>query len=71
MPDTWKGRPLPERRPVNITIHYRLYDAHTGDVLSINSTNAFDGIVEDVVRTQREHPNSKIVGRQFDGPAYR
>jgi hypothetical protein len=71
MPDIWNGKRLPERRPIHEEIHYRLYDAHTGKLLSFNSTNSFDGIVTDILRTQQEYPTARIIGRQVDGPAYR
>ncbi|OMI34398.1 pRL-18 [Streptomyces sparsogenes DSM 40356] len=66
----WKGKLLPERRPVHEEIHYRLYDGRTGQLLSFSSTNSFNAIVADILATQREHPNARIVGAQVNGPAY-
>lgn len=71
MPDTWRGRPLPERGTAYTEIHYRLYDGHTNRLLSFNSTNSIDALVTDVLRTQREHPTARIVAVEYDGPAYR
>lgn len=71
MPDTWHGRPLPERGTAYTEIHYRLYDRRTNRLLSFNSTNSIDALVTDVLRTQREHPTARIVAVEYDGPAYR
>lgn len=71
MPDIWNGKPLPDRRPINDDIHYRLYDQRTGVLLSFGTTNSFDAVVTDILRTQQEHPTTRIVGRRVDGPAYR
>lgn len=71
MADIWNGKPLPERRVTYTNINYRLYDRRTGELLSFNSTNSIDGIVTDVLRTQKEHPTAQIYAVEYDGPAYR
>ena len=68
--DTWQGRPIPNRQPINVDIHYRIHDARTGELLSFNSTNVLDGLRTDLARTQQEHPDARLVVTQYDGPAY-
>ncbi|MDX3232517.1 hypothetical protein [Streptomyces sp. ME19-01-6] len=74
MADRWNGQELPERKPLQQPlaeqIHYRLYDRRTRQLLSFNSTNSFSSLVEDIASTQREHPNARIFGVRYDGPAY-
>lgn len=70
MPDIWKGKPLPDRRVTHTNINYRLYDNRTGRLLSFNSTNSIGSLVTDVLRTQRENPNTQITAVEYDGPAY-
>jgi len=71
MPDVWNGKPLPDRNVTHTNINYRLYNARTGELLSFNSTNSIDGLVTDVLRTQKENPNVTITAVEYDGPAYR
>ncbi|MFL4491543.1 hypothetical protein ACJ6WD_09815 [Streptomyces sp. VTCC 41912] len=68
--DVWNGKSLPARRVRHDEIHYRIYDARTGDLLSFNSTNALDSLAADVLRTQAENPSSRLRLVQYDGPAY-
>lgn len=68
--DIWNGKPLPARCVRHDEIHYRIYDACTGQLLSFNSTNALDSLAADVLRTQTEHPTSRLHLVQYDGPAY-
>jgi dihydroneopterin aldolase len=72
--DTWNGQELPARAPLHVplseTVHYRLYDRATRKVLSFNSTNSFDSLVEDIAATQREHPDARVIAVRYDGPAY-
>jgi hypothetical protein len=70
MSDIWNGKPLPERDLEYTTIHYRLYDDRTGQLLSFNSTNSVDAIVTDVLRTQKENPDARLRAIEYDGPAY-
>lgn len=70
MPDTWNGKPLPERNITHTDINYRLYDRRTGALLSFNSTNSIASLVTDVLRTQQEHPDAQISAVEYDGPAY-
>jgi hypothetical protein len=69
-PDIWNGKPLPQRNVTHTDINYRLYDGNTGELLSFNSTNSIGSLVTDVLRTQQEHPNARIVAVEYDGPAY-
>ncbi|MEZ0089973.1 hypothetical protein [Streptacidiphilus sp. EB129] len=69
--DTWQGRPIPDRQPINVNINYRIHDAHTGELLSFNTTNVLDGLRTDLERTQQEHPGARLVVTQYDGPAYK
>jgi hypothetical protein len=69
-PDMWNGKPLPQRNITHTNINYRLYDGRTGELLSFNSTNSIGSVVQDVLRTQREHPNARITAVEYDGPAY-
>lgn len=68
--DVWNGKPLPSRRVRHDEIHYRIYDARTGELLSFNSTNSLDSLAADVLQTQAENPNSRLRLVQYDGPAY-
>lgn len=68
--DLWNGKPLPARQVRHDEIHYRIYDARTGELLSFNSTNSLDSLAADVLRTQAEHPTSRLRLVQYDGPAY-
>ena len=68
--DMWNGKPLQQRNVTHTNINYRLYDARTGQLLSFNSTNSIDCMVTDVLRTQQEHPNARIVAVEYDGPAF-
>jgi hypothetical protein len=68
--DMWDGKPLPQRNVTHTNINYRLYDGRTGELLSFNSTNSIDCVVTDVLRTQQEHPNARIVAVEYDGPAF-
>jgi len=69
MPDMWQGQALRDRKATHTTIHYRLYDRRTGQLLSFNSTNSIDAIVTDVLRTHAEHPTARIHAVEYDGPA--
>lgn len=69
-PDMWNGMALPVRSITYTAINYRLYDSRTGTLLSFNSTNSLACLVDDVLRTQREHPGARITAIEYDGPAY-
>lgn len=73
MSDIWNGQKLSDRKPLSKPlaeqIHYRLYDRRTRQLLSFNSTNSFASVVEDISRTQREHPTAQIIAVRYDGPA--
>lgn len=69
-PDTWKGKPLPERNRAFTQLHYRLYDRRTGNLLSFGSTNSLTNIGADILRTQQDHPNAQVYAVEYDGPAY-
>lgn len=68
--DTWNGKPLPTREPVQTDIHYRIYHALTGELLAFGSTNTLDVVVRDVMRTQTENPGVPLATVQADGPAW-
>ncbi|AYF78314.1 hypothetical protein D7D52_35850 [Nocardia yunnanensis] len=68
--DIWKGKILPARNAVQADIHYRIYDAVTGDLLGFGTTNLLDVVVQDALRTQREHPGAALNVVQADGPAW-
>lgn len=72
--DSWKGKPLVNRTQVSdIDIHYRTYNATTGELLSFGSMGgpgSLGGIVQDVLRTQAENPGVRLRVEQFDGPVY-
>lgn len=74
MADTWKERTLPDRGDVgDADLHYRIYDAATGDLLSFGSNGgpgSLNGIVQDLLRVQTEYPGVRLYVRQVDGPAY-
>lgn len=70
MSDTWNGKQLPDRGQKFTDIHYRLYDARTGNLLSFNTTNSIDCIVTDILRTQQENPDARLRAVEYDGPAY-
>ncbi|MFD7705661.1 hypothetical protein [Streptomyces sp. NPDC059786] len=70
MPDIWNGQSLPERNITHTDLSYRLYDGRTGTLLSFNSTNSLGSLVADVLRTQQENPDARIVAVEYDGPAY-
>lgn len=70
MTDISNGKRLKDRQQVMETIHYRLYDGNTGELLAFDSTNAFDGIATVILRTQNEHPDARIVAVRYDGPVY-
>jgi hypothetical protein len=69
-PDVWNGKPLPQRNVTHTNISYRLYDGRTGELLSFNSTNSIGSLVDDVLRTQQEHPTARITAVEYDGPAW-
>lgn len=69
-PDTWNGKPLPERNRAYTQIHYRLYDRHTGNLLDVGSTNSLTNISDNILRTQQNHPNAQVYAVEYDGPAY-
>lgn len=71
MPDVWNGKALPDRNVTHTNINYRLYDRRDGRLLSFNSTNSLGSLVDDVLRTQREHPDAQVEAVEYDGPAYR
>ncbi|MGW1814119.1 hypothetical protein ACWCQM_11235 [Streptomyces sp. NPDC002125] len=72
--DTWKGKPLVDRSPVSdIDLHYRIYNATTGQLLSFGTNGgpgSLNGIVQDALRIQAEHPGVRLYAEQFDGPVY-
>lgn len=72
--DTWKGKPLPDRTPVhNVDLNYRIYNAATRELLSFGTNGgpgSLNGIVQDALRTQAEHPGTRLYVEQFDGPVY-
>ncbi|MCX4429448.1 hypothetical protein [Streptomyces mirabilis] len=74
MPDIWKGKTLVDRRPVSdVDLHYRIYNARTGELLSFGSNGgpgSLNGIVQDALRTQQEHPGVRLHVEQFEGPVY-
>ncbi|MGP3637937.1 hypothetical protein ACTU45_32215 [Streptomyces sp. 24-1644] len=74
VPDTWKGKQLPDRSPVSdVDLHYRIYNARTGELLSFGTNGgpgSLNGIVQDALRTQQENPGVRLHVEQFDGPAY-
>ena len=74
MSDMWNGKRLPDHPIVNdADLHYRVYNARTGELLSFGSVGgpgSLDGIVQDVLRTQTEHPGVQLRVKQFTGPAY-
>ncbi|WP_067574448.1 hypothetical protein [Nocardia acidivorans] len=69
--DVWQGKILADRAPVQADIHYRIYDALTGDLLSFGSTNTLDVVATDVLRTQTEHPGIALHTIRTDGPAWK
>jgi hypothetical protein len=72
--DVWQGDPLQSRRLITkADLHYRIYDANTGRVLSFGSNDgpgALNRIVIDAFTTQAENPAADLYVEQFDGPAY-
>ncbi|MGX1762962.1 hypothetical protein ACWIGW_44505 [Nocardia brasiliensis] len=70
MVDTWKGTQLPERRAVYADIHYRIYNAVTGELLSFGTTTSLDAVISDAVRTQTENPTVRLFVAQVDGAAW-
>ncbi|MFE9777750.1 hypothetical protein ACFYPA_06285 [Streptomyces sp. NPDC005775] len=72
--DAWKGKTLVDRRPVgDVDLHYRIYNAATGELLSFGTNGgpgSLNGIVQDALRTQQEHPGIRLYVEQFDGPVY-
>lgn len=72
MPDLWQGKPMTEANFV-VTIHYRIHDADTGELLGFGS-NGGDGSLEAAVRhfqeVQKENPGRRVVIRPYDAPAY-
>ena len=72
--DVWEGRSLQARSVVSdVDLHYRIYSQATGEVLSFGSNGgpgSLNGIVQDALRTQAEHPGVRLYVEQFDGPAY-
>lgn len=74
MTDTWNGKQLPDRRVVSdADLHYRIYNAATGELLSFGSNGgpgSLNSIVQDALRTQAEHPGVRLHVKQFDSPAY-
>lgn len=72
--DTWQGKPLGDQ-PVtsNVDLHYRIYNARTGELLSFGTnggTGSLNGVAQEVLRTQAEHPEVRLYVEQFDGPAH-
>jgi hypothetical protein len=74
MTDAWKGKQLPERADASdVSLHYRIYNAVTGELLSFGSNGgpgSLNGIVQDALRTQAENPGVRLYVRQLNGPAY-
>ncbi|WP_280427886.1 hypothetical protein [Nocardia brasiliensis] len=70
MVDTWKGTQLPERHAVYADIHYRIYNAVTGELLSFGTTNTLDTVTSDALRTQTENPTVWLFVAQVDGAAW-
>ncbi|MEU2874413.1 hypothetical protein ABZ769_35345 [Streptomyces olivoreticuli] len=74
MSDTWKGKTLVDRNAMSdVDLHYRIYNAGTGELLSFGSMGgpgSLNGIVQDALRTQAEHPGVRLHVEQFDGPVY-
>ncbi|MGW1021931.1 hypothetical protein [Streptomyces niveus] len=74
MSDMWKGKLLFDRTPMSdIELHYRIYNAATGELLSFGSMGgpgSLDGIVQDALGIQQEHPGVRLFVEQFDGPVY-
>lgn len=74
MADHWNGEQLPDRADItDADINYRIYNARTGALLSfggVGGPGALNGIAQDVLRTQAEHPGAKLHVRHVDGPAY-
>lgn len=72
--DVLQGKRLPARGVVNdADLHYRVYDAASGELLSFGSMagpGALDGVARDVLRTQAENPGARLRVVQADGPAY-
>jgi len=72
--DIWKGKPLVDRQPVSdVDLSYRIYNATTGELLSFGTNGgpgSLNGIVQDALRTQAEHPGVRLYIEQFDGPVY-
>jgi hypothetical protein len=74
MSDIWRGKRLKDRRDVtDADINYRVCDARTGELLSFGSAGgpgALNSVVQDVLRTQAEHPGVRLHVRHLDGPVY-
>ena len=72
MPDTWQGKTMTDANVV-VTIHYRIHDAATGELLGFGS-NGGDGSLEAAVRhfqeVQTKNPGRNVVIRPYDAPAY-
>lgn len=70
----WNGQPLQARNVASdVDLHYRIYNPTTGELLSFGSNGgpgSLNGIVQDALRTQAEHPGVRLYVEQFDGPAY-
>jgi hypothetical protein len=74
MTDRWNGKPLPDRKDTSdVDMNYRVYNDATGELLSfggVGGPGSLNSIVQDVLRTQTEHPGVRLYVRQVDGPAY-
>lgn len=74
MTDTWKGKPLFDRVPLSdVDLHFRIYNDATGELLSFGSNGgpgSLNGVVQEVLRVQKEHPEARLYVEQFDGPVY-
>lgn len=69
-PDQWEGKPLSLAQPLtDVDLHYRIYDAATGDVLGFGTNGgpgSLNGIVTHALKIQRERPEVRLYVEQFD-----
>lgn len=72
--DTWNGQSIRDRQDVpDADIHYRIYNARTGELLSFGDVagpGSLNAVVQDALRTQAENPGANLHVRHIDGPAY-
>ncbi len=71
--DTWKGKQLSDALPVtDADLHYRIYNADTGELLSFGSNGgpgSLNSIVQHALRHQAEQPGIRLHVAHLDRPA--